>query len=643
VYRSRLRLGRGRTVLTFLYVVAPPHVFFQLFRFAQGSPTMNPATLKNSLQNLFLFACLLCGPAAGCSLVADFPDPKGKDAVCGNGTVEDGEECDDGNTDDGDGCSSNCTSESECGNGVVEGQEECDDGNNDTTDACPDGLGGTCRYAICGDGLVHQGAETCDDGNTQDEDGCSSNCTLECGNGTLEGQEQCDTTNLAGMTCADFPDFNSGTLKCKEDCIFDFTDCVNITGCGNGSVEGEEQCDDGANGDPCDGCLDDCTASRCGDGFVCGTESCDDGNKENGDGCNENCTEEEGWTCNGTPSVCEPYCGDSLLVGDEECDDGNTESQDGCSAACIMEWKVDHTFPDTANLWGVTGKTNGKLFVVGDELLAHRDFPGSWSHETQSGIMFNDVWETDEDVVWAVGFDAANGINVSTWIHSTQWQDVTVTRFPNGLPNLQLWGVWGAFTESNWIVGDNSIYSCQGTCVDDTGYWNSVLFRDIHGTSATDVWTVGIHAGSNSGAVLHYAGSGWIAAATSNCFPSTTFMGVWADSSTADDDAWMVGEQNGHCFAAHVAYDSVNSQYIAEDFDCSAAMPHGALHGIWVDPDGIVWAVGDNGTILRYVPTAAMWYDVASPTTETLRAIWGVHETEIYAVGATGTVLHFEP
>ncbi|MBD3157132.1 hypothetical protein GF369_04875 [Candidatus Peregrinibacteria bacterium] len=36
-----------------------------------------------------------------------------EDAVCGNGTVEEGEECDDGNTEDGDGCDSNCKIEEE--------------------------------------------------------------------------------------------------------------------------------------------------------------------------------------------------------------------------------------------------------------------------------------------------------------------------------------------------------------------------------------------------------------------------------------------------------------------------------------------------------------------------------------------------
>lgn len=63
-------------------------------------------------------------------------------AVCGNGTVETGEECDDGNTANGDGCSATCTEEGAqqvtpvCGNGALESGEECDDGNTTDGDGC---------------------------------------------------------------------------------------------------------------------------------------------------------------------------------------------------------------------------------------------------------------------------------------------------------------------------------------------------------------------------------------------------------------------------------------------------------------------------------------------------------------------------
>jgi cysteine-rich repeat protein len=49
---------------------------------------------------------------------------------CGDGLLDDGEECDDGNNMDEDGCSADCIIEilAECGNGILEQGEECDPG-----------------------------------------------------------------------------------------------------------------------------------------------------------------------------------------------------------------------------------------------------------------------------------------------------------------------------------------------------------------------------------------------------------------------------------------------------------------------------------------------------------------------------------
>lgn len=94
------------------------------------------------------------------------PDP-----VCGNGIVEDGEECDDGNVSNDDECLQTCTLAT-CGDSYVhEGVESCDDGNSNTLDACPD-----CAVAVCGDGFVWEGVEVCDRGGTPEETGCASDC-----------------------------------------------------------------------------------------------------------------------------------------------------------------------------------------------------------------------------------------------------------------------------------------------------------------------------------------------------------------------------------------------------------------------------------------------------------------------------------
>ena len=44
--------------------------------------------------------------------------------------------------------------------------------------------------------------------------------------------------------------------------------------------------------------------STCGNGIVEGLEECDDGDTIGGNGCNARCRVEPGWSCKGNPSVC---------------------------------------------------------------------------------------------------------------------------------------------------------------------------------------------------------------------------------------------------------------------------------------------------------------------------------------------------
>lgn len=44
--------------------------------------------------------------------------------------------------------------------------------------------------------------------------------------------------------------------------------------------------------------------STCGNGAVEGAEECDDGAPKDGDGCDSHCRIESGWECSGSPSVC---------------------------------------------------------------------------------------------------------------------------------------------------------------------------------------------------------------------------------------------------------------------------------------------------------------------------------------------------
>lgn len=123
--------------------------------------------------------------------------------------------------------------------------------------------------------------------------------------------------------------------------------------CGNGVIDGNEQCDDG-NTVSGDGCSRSCQVeascscpapgqpctcnSLCGNGIVTANENCDDGNMVSGDGCSADCqTVELGWSCRVPGKRCTPLCGDGVVVEGETCDDGNSNSGDGCSSTCQLE------------------------------------------------------------------------------------------------------------------------------------------------------------------------------------------------------------------------------------------------------------------------------------------------------------------
>jgi len=57
----------------------------------------------------------------------------------------------------------------------------------------------------------------------------------------MEGSEECDGNDLAGATCEGLG-YVSGELACAADCTQDKSPCVEDL-CGNGMLNGSEECD----------------------------------------------------------------------------------------------------------------------------------------------------------------------------------------------------------------------------------------------------------------------------------------------------------------------------------------------------------------------------------------------------------------
>ena len=204
---------------------------------------------------------------------------------------------------------------------------------------------------VCGNGVL-QGLEECDDGNLSDNDDCLTSClSPTCGDGFIHNQgsgtEICDDGNLndnddcpsscLAAVCGDgfVHDQGSGTEACDDGNLSDNDDCVScaVATCGDGFVHdqgsGSEQCDDGnANSDTePNACRLSCEDPSCGDGVTDAGETCDDGSANSDtepDACRLSCAL--------------PTCGDGVLDSGELCDlgaDNDDLAVDGCRTTCV--------------------------------------------------------------------------------------------------------------------------------------------------------------------------------------------------------------------------------------------------------------------------------------------------------------------
>lgn len=283
---------------------------------------------------------------------------------CGDGIVDPNETCDDGNIIDGDGCAHDCKKEG-CGNGVVDPGEDCDPpgsatasgtpcsasckfevcGNRvidpDTNEQCDDGSGNTdtpctkpaysnppqtcsnCTTSctirtvvgpFCGD-------HVCDAALGEDITTCSQDC-MGCGNGAIDPGEECDSgSGNTDVDCAT-PAYGNPPNTCST-CT---TSCTIKTVVG--PYCGNMMCDAGENFTNCPG---DCMG--CGNGLVEGSEECDDGALNTDTQCTQPAYHNPPLTCTTCTTSCMkdtvtgPFCGDNVC--------SNNETKTSCPADCV--------------------------------------------------------------------------------------------------------------------------------------------------------------------------------------------------------------------------------------------------------------------------------------------------------------------
>ncbi len=234
---------------------------------------------------------------------------------------------------------------------------------------------------------------------------------------------------------------------------------------------------------------------------------------------------------------------------------------------------------------------------------------------TGTGSRLLAVWGPDPGHVWAVGWDGAIRYRSGgSWSGQTSGTTEYLT------------GVWGASTDDVWAVGDNGvILRRQGGSWSPVDGGVAVGFYDVWGTAADDVWAVG-----EDETILHFNGSSWSPAgppAARSVFSVSTgdLRALWG---TGADDVWVAG------------HGGTVLRYDGSKWTDLTAGHRGSLDGVWALNASEAWAVGDGCSLLRRDADTRTWTPhPVSGCTEDLNDISGSAADNIWAVGDNGEIL----
>lgn len=161
-----------------------------------------------------------------------------------------------------------------------------------------------------------------------------------------------------------------------------------------------------------------------------------------------------------------------------------------------------------------------------------------------------------------------------------------------------------------------------------TGTTSSLRAIAVSGTNA--------YAVGDSETIVKRSGTTWTKQMV-NLPGQSTLRGVWASG----DTVWAVGggdykeEFVASTYPAKAMISTGGSQFMQVTIPVSDKI----LRAIWGTDPTNVWAVGDEGTVLKW--DGMKWTVVPTNVIFSLRAIWGRSATDFYIAGTGGAILHW--
>ncbi len=275
-------------------------------------------------------------------------------ALCGNGVVEPGEECDDAWRNGQGSCSKSCKL-FRCGDGILSPQigEECEPPSATGSVLCGRYCGPKCKWFFgtscagsgatkvttpSGSGAVAGSGSVADQsGDLLSSDGSGSDLLSDSGAlaysssspAAVHASSASAVAASSGKASQPPPSkLQSGSTLPPSSASGALTANPGQPQCGNGIVDPGEECDSGQynSNTLANACRTDCRRPRCGDGTLDNGEECDNGPQNSDKNPN---------SCRTTCKL--PLCGDGVVDGGELCDDGakNGTAGDNCSRECL--------------------------------------------------------------------------------------------------------------------------------------------------------------------------------------------------------------------------------------------------------------------------------------------------------------------
>jgi hypothetical protein len=335
-------------------------------------------------------------------------------------------------------------------------------------------------------------------------------CLPSCGDGVLNGQDQCEGADFGGQTCADYQTYR-GELACDASCRIDSSGCSGA--CGDGTLDAEQEvCD------PTD--FDAASAPTCVSlGLDAGRQ-----------GCAADCAGPTDATCmrlGWSREIPGQAVGGAIL------DLWGTRD----SLFAVRAEGVYRSSPDGAPTWDLVGpgevvpgtalwaSSTRDIWVVGGGTDSFMHWDGSrWSRITPSINGTVEIWGSSATDVFAVGKSGIIHFDGASW---------SVQPTP-GRPSLL--AVWGVGPDEVYAAGEGGRLlrydGRQWTAIDSgtderlTGVWAA---------SESDLWTI------SPTRVRRFDGSGWRVMRTFTAEQN----GLGWIAATGPSDVWISAGASG--------------------------------------------------------------------------------------------------